>query len=397
MLSLRQPFGGLFAFVCLGLFGAAPPKSAEPLPELNQKVVAFARDSLGKKVGDGSCSTLAVYALRHAEAQSFPFDGSNGDFVWGTEVKSSSDALPGDIIQFRDIVFKGRKNLPGGRWMSWMNTFPHHTAVVAGVRNGGKVVAILHQNVGPQDADDSVKKIVQEGTLRMVELQKGGSMRFFRPVAKSSGPARAGELKSVLFDGDFPRTFGAEWTWIGENAVSSRVDGGALVLRPARSADGKAKSRAETLLLYTLPGSRDSLYTIDATLARRPPSSSGQAGLVCYFDDDHQVRVVTESSEGKAFVRLIGDRESHPRVPLAKGTPQAAPLQLRLLIWSGVITAQFRTDPDEFWQTLGRCAAPGRGGAKVGLVWTQDANRPADEIRVSDFRIARQSNMGRRD
>lgn len=221
-------------------------------------------------------------------------------------------------------------------------------------------------------------------------------MRFFRPVAKPSGPARAGELKSVLFEGDFPRTFGAEWTWIGDNAVAWRVDSGALVLRPARSADGKAQSRGETLLLYTLPGSRDSLYTIDATLARRPLSSPGPAGLVCYFDDDHQVRVVIESKEGKAFVQLTGDRESKPRVPLASGTPPTAPLQLRLLIWSGVITAQFRTDPDEFWQTLGRCAASGRGGAKVGLVWTQAANRPADEIRISDFRIARQSNMGPR-
>src|SRR5262249_21489226 len=158
--------------------------------------------------------------------------------------------------------------------------------------------------------DDNVKKIVQEGTLRMVELQKGGSMRFFRPVARSSGPFRPGELKSVLFEGDFPRTFGAEWSWLGESGVSWSIDGGALVLQPARGERGKTQSRAEALLLYALPGSRESLYSIEATLAPRPLSSPGQGGLVCYVDDDPQVRVVTESTEGKTFIRLTGDRES---------------------------------------------------------------------------------------
>lgn len=395
----RAKFDGLAALMVFLLAGAAPPKSEEALPELNEKVVAFAREQLGKKVGDGSCSTLAIYALRQAGAQSFPSDFSGGDFVWGTEIKSPGDALPGDIIQFRDIVFKGRKNFRNGRWISWTNTYPHHTAVVAGVKNGGKVVTILHQNVGPEDADDSVKKIVQEGTLRMVELQKGGSMRFFRPVARSSAPTRPGELRSVLFEGDFPRKLGAEWSWLGESAVSWHTDGGALVLQPARGERGKTQSRAETLVLYALPGSRESLYSVEATLERRPRSSPGQVGLVCYLDDDHQVRVVTESTDGKAFVRLLGDRESELRAPLAKGkgADPTAPIQLRLLVWSGAVTAQFRTDPDDFWQTLGRCAAPGRGKLNVGLVWAQTANQSSNEIRFSGLRIVRQSNMGRHD
>src|SRR5436305_3569285 len=44
----------------LSLHDALP--ISEP-PELNAKVVEFARAHLGKKVGDGSCLTLAVAAL----------------------------------------------------------------------------------------------------------------------------------------------------------------------------------------------------------------------------------------------------------------------------------------------------------------------------------------------
>ena len=389
----RRRFGELAILMLFGLMGAAPPKADEPLPELNQKVVAFSREQLGKKVGDGSCSTLAVFALRQAGARSWPSDVSNGDFVWGTEVKSAKEALPGDIIQFRDIVFKGRRNLRGGRWISWMRTYPHHTAVVAGVSNGGKVVAILHQNVGDEDADDSVKKIVQEGTLRMVELQPGGSMHFFRPVVATSVPPKPEELKNVLFEGDFPRSFGPEWSWVGEDALAWRVEKGALVLRPKAG----AASKNESLLLYGLPRSRENLFSAEITLASPPRRPGERAGLVCYLDDDHQVRLVTELSEGKTVVRLMGDRESEPRVPLPKGTQNASPVQLRLLVWSGIITAQFRTDPDDFWQSVGRCAAPGRGNLKVGVVTTQGAKPSTNEVRFRDFRIVRQSNMRSRE
>ena len=34
------------------------------------------------------------------------------------------------------------------RWVSWHQEYPHHTAIVSEVRDGGKLVVVLHQNVG---------------------------------------------------------------------------------------------------------------------------------------------------------------------------------------------------------------------------------------------------------
>ena len=178
----QRRFGWLAALAVFGLMGAASLKAAESLPELNQKVYDFAREQLGKKVGNGSCSTLAMVALRQSGARPFPFDALTGEFAWGTEVKSSKEALPGDIIQFRNVVFNRRKHLGGGRSLSWMNTYPTHTAIVSGVSKEGRLVAILHQNVGAEDADDSLEKIVQHGTLQREALQRGGTMHLYRPV-----------------------------------------------------------------------------------------------------------------------------------------------------------------------------------------------------------------------
>jgi hypothetical protein len=166
---------------------AAPPKVSIPL--LNQKVLEFARERIGKKVADGQCLSLAVEALQHAGAKRYPFPPS-GDFVWGRPVASFKEALPGDILQFRNAVFDGKRWITKRRWVSWHHEYPHHTAIVAEVREGGRVVAILHQNVGEHDADDATKQVVQEASIRPESLQPGGAVAIYRPVARDEGEIR---------------------------------------------------------------------------------------------------------------------------------------------------------------------------------------------------------------
>lgn len=187
--SWSQLFRVFLATSALGLFGSAP---AEPptLPILNQKVAEFAESQRGKKVGDGSCVTLAVEALRSANAKRFRLNRADGDYVWGRRVDDFKDALPGDILQFRDAEFKGKKYLTRRRWISWHESYPHHTAIVSGAGEGGKVLTILHQNVGPKGADDDQKQIVQQGTLRIDSLQKGGWVRIYRPIEPSEAETR---------------------------------------------------------------------------------------------------------------------------------------------------------------------------------------------------------------
>ncbi len=156
-------------------------KKTEAIPPLNEKVVAFARSHLGQPVGDGICVTLAVEALDAAGAKRFPFDRS-GDYVWGEEVADFKDVLPGDILQFRDAVFHGQRSLGRGRTVNWHAEYPHHTAIVAKVERGGKLITIYHQNVATERKPATEKGNVQEGELRMESLQKGGWVKAYRPI-----------------------------------------------------------------------------------------------------------------------------------------------------------------------------------------------------------------------
>jgi hypothetical protein len=172
----------LSSFVIL-LLGAGPAGQQS----LGEKVIAFCQEHKGQQVGDGECATLANQALRFASAKGRGNDYPNkGDYTWGTRIFSieaeesaapkiegkSFDIKPGDIVQLRDVKFKGRR--PGG---TYSMTFSHHTAIVAGVEDGGQVVHIFHQNFGG-------KKIVMTATYKLADLKEGW-LRFYRPVLKT--------------------------------------------------------------------------------------------------------------------------------------------------------------------------------------------------------------------
>jgi hypothetical protein len=199
--SRTRPRALVVLSMATALFLMAGAPTPPPLPELNEKVVAFARANLGKPVGDGSCITLAFEALKEAGAQFDPFDEPGGDFTWGQPVASFKEALPGDILQFHNAVFRGRQTLSRGRWMTWREEYPHHTAIVSQVDETGKLVTILHQNVIMQGKAGKDSKNVREGTLRIDSLQKGGWIRIYRPVPAST-PRRGPAIPAPITDTD---------------------------------------------------------------------------------------------------------------------------------------------------------------------------------------------------
>jgi hypothetical protein len=180
----------LMLAVCSVAVGAGPDKKPEPLPPLNAKVYEFARASLGKPVGDGVCITLAVEALQAAGARRASFRDPKGDYTWGEPVDDLKDALPGDILQFRDAVFHGQRAVSRTRTVSWHHEYPHHTAIVARVEKRGKLITVYHQNVALKGQDESEKGNVQEGELRMESLRKGGWVKAYRPVPADSPTGR---------------------------------------------------------------------------------------------------------------------------------------------------------------------------------------------------------------
>jgi hypothetical protein len=179
----RAGRSGLVMGISAGVLLAAAPSPSTPLPELNEKVLAFARAKLGTSVGDGSCTSLAIAALKEAGARFYPGAERTGALVWGEAISSFKEALPGDILQFEGAVFQGKKFLSKRRWITWHHEYPHHTAIVSRVSEGGKVVAVLHQNVAMQGKDAKETENVQETSLPIDSLQPGGSIRIFRPSA----------------------------------------------------------------------------------------------------------------------------------------------------------------------------------------------------------------------
>ena len=169
------------------LQGDTPAKRKTPapvLPPLNQGVLDVAREQLGRKVGDGQCTSLATEALGRVGARRYPWD-PNGDFVWGRPVASFKEALPGDVVQFRDAVFEGKRWVTKRRWVSWHQEYPHHTAIVSAVRDSGFEVVFIHQNVGADDAAN----VVREDAIRPRSLKDGGKLWIYRPEPR--GEARS--------------------------------------------------------------------------------------------------------------------------------------------------------------------------------------------------------------
>lgn len=155
------------------------------LPPLNARVAKFARAHLGEPVGDGICITLAVEALRDAGGKQFPLTDRSGDYIWGDLVPDLRTVLPGDILQFRDAVFSGSRYAGQHRRESWRDTYPHHTAIVAGTAENGRLISIYHQNVAVRGDDPDKIGQVRTALLRMNSLQKGGQIRAYRPVPAS--------------------------------------------------------------------------------------------------------------------------------------------------------------------------------------------------------------------
>jgi hypothetical protein len=137
-----------------------------------EAVVAFAKANLGKKVGDGMCSSLAREALRKAGIS------SPG---WGVPVESLEQAEPGDILVFHDAEFAGRE-VHGRTITRWSMSFPNHIAIVSKVSSrGGKTrISLLHQNVGKRKSGDETRQVVKTWSFYLDDLQ-GGTVEVFRP------------------------------------------------------------------------------------------------------------------------------------------------------------------------------------------------------------------------
>ena len=171
-----------FAIVAIG-FALLQANSAEA--SLNSKISNYCKHNLNKKVGRGECTDLATAAFRYAGARRFGPSGPDADYVWGREIFSIrisgglqiegnvswTRVKPGDVIQFRNAYFQGRKSNGSTYWKSAR----HHTAVVLAVQNGGRDIYVYHQNSGQ-------KRYVTAALYRLNDLQRGW-LKIYRPIS----------------------------------------------------------------------------------------------------------------------------------------------------------------------------------------------------------------------
>ncbi|MBC7387595.1 MAG: hypothetical protein H7329_00145 [Opitutaceae bacterium] len=128
------------------------------IPPINQKIVDFVKSKEGKQIDRGECWDLAKAALDDAKADwAMPYEfGKRYDFKKDT-------ILPGDIIQFENVVFRGEL---------YSMSMPHHTAIVVDVLSHLKL-KIAHQNFAG-------KRTVQFTEVNFNDLKKGKA-QFYRP------------------------------------------------------------------------------------------------------------------------------------------------------------------------------------------------------------------------
>ena len=99
----------------------------EPSPTA-KKIIAFAEQNIGKKIGDGQCWALANLAYRHAGIR------HRGGNVWGRPIHWQTEGVrPGDIIQFKNARYP------------YAYTYENHTAIILKVM-GKSGVKVAHQN-----------------------------------------------------------------------------------------------------------------------------------------------------------------------------------------------------------------------------------------------------------
>ena len=151
---------------------------AEGVEYLNEQVLAFAQEKMGKKIGRGECWDLAAQPLKALDAtwnNKFEFGKkiATGDSR-GLKLESGMTLIPGDIIHFFKVKSSWTKNYPDGRkaWGSETIGMPDHVAVLKKF-DGKTVLTLLHQNV-------SGKRYMVETTTDIANI-KSGKFIVYRP------------------------------------------------------------------------------------------------------------------------------------------------------------------------------------------------------------------------
>jgi hypothetical protein len=176
-----------------GPVGMDSPSAGGTAAGVADRIVNFAKQNRGKRVGDGECFTLANQALSSAGARTAKDYGTvtrDADYVWGSSV-SLADLRPGDVIQMRGYRYDREieVNNPDGSGStnSDFQERPHHTVIVESVGANG-AVTVLEQNAPRGSSVTRSQLFFSSGTTtegrRKTTITVQGTLWFYRPQAQ---------------------------------------------------------------------------------------------------------------------------------------------------------------------------------------------------------------------
>lgn len=154
----------LLIFLVFTFFAGNTVSSQDSLPPLNRQIVEYVKSTIGYQIDRGECWDLAYQALTRAEAD------WNGDYIYGKQLDPKKDKiLPGDIIQFENVVIKYYRGTK-----RFTERMEHHTAIVYKIK-GKRVFEIAHQNTSFSG------RTVGLSTLDLTTIVEG-EIFIYRPV-----------------------------------------------------------------------------------------------------------------------------------------------------------------------------------------------------------------------
>lgn len=164
---------------------------------LNEDIIDYIRQQENAKVGDkGECWDLAEEALKDAGAKTSRDFGKithTADYKWGTAVKMEQ-AMPGDIIQFKNHIIVHKKIKEDGSGIISTSTTDHHTAVVLRIIDRGQgIIEVYEQNANNvrfvkkgKYYFKSVKFENTEGGEKIKhDITVSGQVKFYHPQVKA--------------------------------------------------------------------------------------------------------------------------------------------------------------------------------------------------------------------
>ena len=193
--------------------------------------------------------------------------------------------------------------------------------------------------------------------------------------------------EKVLFEEKFAGKLADGWTWVREDAGSSKVESGALLIKAQPGKIWYKTKTAKNFLVRKLPvaGTAEAPVSLEVTVESAPEVNAEQCGLYLHFDDANFVKIIREHVKGKTHVLMVREQKNLPE-PQPPKEESASPIRLRLT-WAGPkVTGAYKAGGD--WVPVGEVALPeGVSGGNVGLAshgGAPDANRWA---KFTDLRI----------